>query len=113
MIDFHATAGNEAEYYYVCVDSFSFPAILAQFRALGIPIPKEAIQVIDIFNKLNVVFKKLNLTLRIEGGVVIGTRPATANNLSALETAFGSDHPKYGWKDMKVIDKTSCPAAAV
>ena len=84
MVDFHATSGNEAEYYYICVDSFSFPAVLAQVRGLGIPIPKEAIQVIDVFNKLNVVFKKLNLTLKIEGGVVIGTRPATPNNLSAL-----------------------------
>ena len=110
MIDFHTTTDNEAEYYYICADSFSFPAVLAQVRALGIPIPKEAIQVIDIFNKLNVVFKKLNLSLRIEGGVVIGTAPATPNNLSALETAFGSDHPKYGWADMKVIDKTSCTA---
>lgn len=108
MVDIHTTTGNEAEYYYFCADSFSLPAVLAQVRALGIPIPKEAIQVIDVFNKLNVVFKKLNLTLRIEGGVVVGTRPATPNNLSALKSDFESDLPKYGWNDMKVIDKSTC-----
>jgi hypothetical protein len=43
MVNFQNTVGKEAEYYYFCADSFSFPAILAQFRGLGIPIPAEAI----------------------------------------------------------------------
>jgi hypothetical protein len=43
LVDIQNTQGAEAEYYYVCVDSFSFPAILAQVRGMGIPIPPEAI----------------------------------------------------------------------
>ena len=51
---------------------------------MGIPIPPEAIKVIDIVNKLSVIFKKLNLTLKIEGGVVVGARPADAADVTAL-----------------------------
>ena len=43
LVDFKITDNKEAEFYYVCVDSFSFPAILAQVRGMGIPIPPEAI----------------------------------------------------------------------
>lgn len=77
---------------------------------MGIPIPPEAIKVIDIVNKLSVILKKLNLTLKIEGGVVVGARPAAAADVTALETAFGSKLPKYPWSAMKVLDKASCPA---
>ena len=113
MVDFHATTGNEAEYYYVCADSFSFPAILAQLRALGAPIPKEVVQVVDVLNKLNFIFYTLNLSVKIEGGFVIGTRPALALNLQALKDDFGSDHPSYGWDEMKVIDKSNCPSSTI
>lgn len=108
MVDFQNTVGKEAEFYYVCVDSFSFPAVLAQVRGMGIPIPPEVIKVIDIVNKLSVIMKKLNLTLKIEGGVVIGARPADAADVTALQTAFGSDLPKYPWSGMKVLDKAAC-----
>ena len=64
----------EAELYFICVDSFSFPAVLAQVRGMGIPIPPEAIKVIDIFNMLSVILKKLNLTFKFEAGVVVGAR---------------------------------------
>jgi hypothetical protein len=43
LVDFKNTDNKEAEFYYVCVDSFSFPAVLAQVRGMGIPIPPEAI----------------------------------------------------------------------
>ena len=109
MVDFKVTDNKEGEFYYICVDSFSFPAVLAQVRGMGIPIPPEAIKVIDIINKLSVIMKKLNLTLKIEGGVVIGARPAGAVDVTALETAFGATLPKYPWSAMKVIDKAACP----
>ena len=109
LVDFQITDNKEAEFYYVCVDSFSFPAILAQVRSMGIPIPPEAIQVIDIVNKLSVILKKLNLTLKIEGGVVVGARPAGAADVTALQTAFGATLAKYPWSDLKVIDKAACP----
>jgi hypothetical protein len=109
LVDFLATDNKEAEFYYICVDSFSFPAVLAQVRGMGIPIPPEAIKVIDIVNKLSVIMKKLNLTLKIEGGVVVGARPAGAADVTALETAFGGKLPKYPWSGMKVIDKAACP----
>lgn len=84
LVDIVNTKGGEAEFYYVCVDSFSFPAVLAQIRSLGINIPKEAIQVIDVVNKLNVVLKKLNLTLKLEGGLIVGARPTSSAALVAL-----------------------------
>jgi hypothetical protein len=112
MVNFVATADSEAEYYYVCVDSFSLPAVLDQVRAAGLPIPPEAIKFIDIFNKLNVVFKKLNLTLKLEGGVVIGARPADAAAVTAIQTAMGDTLPKYPWDAMKIVDKAGCVAPA-
>jgi len=110
MVDIVNTVDAEAEFYYVCVDSFSFPAILAQVRGMGVPIPAEAIKVIDVVNKLSVVLKKLNLTLKLEGSVVIGARPADSNAVSVLETAFSNDLPHYPWSSMKVLDKTGCTA---
>ena len=65
---------------------------------------------IDIVNKLSVILKKLNLTLKIEGGVVVGARPAGAADVTALETAFGTKLPNYPWSGMKVIDNAACPA---
>jgi len=112
MVDVNVVPPNEAEYYYICVDSFSFPAVLAQVRGMGIPIPPEAIKVIDIVNKLTVILKKLNLTLKIEGGVVVGFRPAGDADVAVIETAFGKKLPKYPWSGMKVIDKAACPAIA-
>jgi hypothetical protein len=108
MVNFVNTKGAEAEYYYTCVDSFSFPAFLAQVKALGIPIPPEAIKAIDIFNKLSVVFKKLGMTLRAEGGFVLGPRPANAAAVTTLQTAVGGSLAKYGWSDMAVLDKSKC-----
>jgi hypothetical protein len=109
MVDIVNTRDAEAEFYYVCIDSFSFPAVLAQVRGMGIPIPPEAIKVIDVVNKLSVVLKKLNLTLKLEGGVVIGARPADAAAVSVLETAFSNDTGKYSFGAMKVLDKSVCP----
>jgi hypothetical protein len=109
MVDFNSAQGTEAEYYFACVDSFSFPAILAQVRGMGIPIPPEAIKVIDVVNKLSVILKKLNITLRIEGGVVVGARPTGAAHTDALKLDFTGDVAGYDWAKMKVVEKASCP----
>jgi hypothetical protein len=109
LVDFIGRWNEEAEFYYICVDGFSFPAILAQVRGMGIPIPPEAIKVIDIFNMLSVIFKKLNLTLKIEGAAVVGYRPSTDWEIPNAKTAFGSKLPKYSWSELKIIDKTGCP----
>ena len=89
MADFIKTPGSEAEYYYTCIDSFSLPSVLQQVQGLGIPIPPQAIQVIDVLNKLSVIFKKLNLTFRIEGAVVVGPRAIGATP-TTLSNKFGS-----------------------
>ena len=39
LVDFIGRGNEEADFYYICVGSFSFPAILAQVRGMGIPIP--------------------------------------------------------------------------
>ena len=62
-------------------------------------------------NKLSVVFKKLNLTLRLEGAFVIGARPADAAAITTLEASFGNELPKYAWSNLKIFDKSTCPAA--
>lgn len=111
MVDVSNVQGQEAEYYFACVDSFSFPAVLAQVRGMGIPIPPEAIKIIDVVNKLSVILKKLNITLKIEGGIVVGTRPSSAANLGTLQTDFTSDVSGYDWSKMVVMDKATCPPA--
>ena len=42
MVDTSNNVGHEAEYYFVCVDSFSLIALVAQLRGMGVPIPPEA-----------------------------------------------------------------------
>ena len=110
LVDYNANWLEEKEYYYVCVDSFSFPAVLAQVRGMGIPIPPEAIQVIDIVNQLSDILKKLNLTLKIEGAVLVGARVTVASDFTGIETKYGKKIPNYAWSDMKIIDKAACPA---
>jgi hypothetical protein len=76
LFDFVVKSTLEAEMYYICIDTFSLPALLDQVRGAGIPIPPDAIKVIDIVNKLSVILKKLNLSVKLEGGVVVGARRA-------------------------------------
>lgn len=111
MVDINNVQGEEAEYYFACVDSFSFPAVLAQIKGMGVPIPAEAIKVIDVVNKLSVILKKLNITLRLEGGIVVGARPSSAAHLGTLQTDFTSDVANYDWSKMVVMDKAACPPA--
>jgi|LauGreDrversion4_2_1035121.scaffolds.fasta_scaffold1320271_1 hypothetical protein len=75
---------------------------------MGVPIPPEAVKVIDIVNKVSVVLKKLNLTLKIEGGAVVGTRMSPLF-LADLEFDFTGEVYNYPWSSMKVLDKSSCP----
>ena len=77
---------------------------------MGIPIPPEAIQVIDIVNQLSVILKKLNLTLKIEGAVLVGARVTSASDFTRVENKYGKKIPNYAWSDLKIIDKAACPA---
>ena len=108
FINFQPNAGKEAEYIYFCVDGFSFPALIEQMRALEIEIPQDIINFMNLVNTLNDLFKGLNLTFKFEGGIVMGARPANANDVTALQTKFNNNLSFYKWEDLTVLDKTGC-----
>ena len=101
---------NELEYLYICADTFSFGAFLAQLNSLGIEVPENTIKVIDFVNNLNFILKKLNMSLKVEGGLILGSTLSgnLKRSLKALKSSLDPAIAGYAWDNLVPIDTEDC-----
>jgi len=98
--------GESIEHLYFCVDAFSFDAIIEQNKAFGI----EASSLRSFFTSFGALLsvqKKLNLTFRIHGAILLGMSPfgvLGTNGIVAKYIVFEHLIPAYNYEEIVSVN---------
>jgi len=103
-----AYEGSPVDYIYLCVDPFSLPAILEQARAFNAETSDSILNIYDSLNQLVGALRRLNLALKLHGGILFGVG-ADGDYYALLDNTDDLDAniPGYAYNSLAIVDQST------